>query len=197
MGRRGLEGWLHCRRKAQLPPAHGGLTTPCGAPVYCVQNKDGETDGGGVTRSRFLLYWNTAGSVSAEPLRSWRWTQHICVCVRAKLLQSCPALCDLDCSPLGSSVHGILQARILEWVAMPSSRGSSQPRDRTPVSCDCCIGRQTGSLPLEPPGKPWHLMLVIELIEISTKIFQTEEWLEGRISKLYRGPLFAFRRSGN
>ena len=44
--------------------------------------------------------------------------------------QSCLTLCDLmDCSPLGSSVHGIFQARILEWVAMPSSRGSSQPWD--------------------------------------------------------------------
>ena len=46
----------------------------------------------------------------------------------AKSLQSCPTLCDpLDCSPPGASVHGIFQARILEWVAMPSSRGSSQP----------------------------------------------------------------------
>ena len=52
------------------------------------------------------------------------------VCVHAKLLQSCLTLCDpMDCSPPGSSVHGILQARILEWVAMPSSRGTSQPRD--------------------------------------------------------------------
>ena len=41
----------------------------------------------------------------------------------------------LDCSPPGSSVHGILQARILEWVVIPFSRGSSWPRDRTPVSC--------------------------------------------------------------
>jgi len=41
----------------------------------------------------------------------------------------------MDCSPSGSSVHRILQARILEWVAMPSSRGSSQPRDQTGVSC--------------------------------------------------------------
>ena len=50
--------------------------------------------------------------------------------------QSCLILCDpMDCSPLGSSVHGILQARILEWIAMSSSRGSSQPRDRTQVSC--------------------------------------------------------------
>ena len=51
-------------------------------------------------------------------------------------------LCDLmDCSLPGSSVHGILQARILEWVAMHSSRGSSQPRDGTHVSCDSSIGR--------------------------------------------------------
>ena len=46
--------------------------------------------------------------------------------------QSCPTFCDpMDCSPLGSSVYGILQARILEWVAISFSRGSSQPRDRT------------------------------------------------------------------
>ena len=49
---------------------------------------------------------------------------------------SCLTLCDpLDCSPPGSSVQGILQARILEWVAISSSRGSSWPRDRTWVSC--------------------------------------------------------------
>ena len=52
------------------------------------------------------------------------------MCVRPESLQSCPTACDpMDCSPPGSSVHGILQARILEWVAMPSSRGSSRPRD--------------------------------------------------------------------
>ena len=47
----------------------------------------------------------------------------------------------MDCSPPGSFVHGILQARILEWVAMASSRGSSRPRDRTQVSCTSCIAR--------------------------------------------------------
>ena len=63
--------------------------------------------------------------------------------VLAKSLQSCPTLCNpMDCSPRDSSVHGILQARILEWVTMPSSRGSSQPRDRTCVSYVSCIGRQ-------------------------------------------------------
>ena len=50
----------------------------------------------------------------------------VCVCVCAKSLQSCPILHDpMNHSPPGSSVHGILQARILEWIAMPSSRGSS------------------------------------------------------------------------
>ena len=45
-------------------------------------------------------------------------------------------LCDpVDCNPTGSSVHGILQARILEWVAIPFSRGSSQPRNQTQVFC--------------------------------------------------------------
>ena len=49
---------------------------------------------------------------------------------------SCLPLCNpMDYSPPGSSVLGILQARILEWVAMPSSRGSSRPRDETPLSC--------------------------------------------------------------
>ena len=49
-----------------------------------------------------------------------------------KIVQSCPTLCDpMDCSLPGTSVHGILQARILEWAAMPSSRGSSRRRDQT------------------------------------------------------------------
>ena len=58
----------------------------------------------------------------------------------AKSLQLCLTLCDpVDCSPPGSSVHGILQARILECVAFPFSRGSSRPRDRAHVSYVSCI----------------------------------------------------------
>ena len=54
----------------------------------------------------------------------------------AKSLQSCPTLCDLiDGSPAGSAVPGILQARILEWIAISFSRGSSQPRGGTQDSC--------------------------------------------------------------
>ena len=60
----------------------------------------------------------------------------------AKSLQLCPTLCDpMDHSPSGSSVHGILQARILEQVVMPFSRGSSWPRDWTQFSYISCIGR--------------------------------------------------------
>ena len=58
----------------------------------------------------------------------------------------------VDCSPPGSSVLGILQARTLEWAAKPSSRRSSQARDQTYVSSVSCTGRQ--SLPLASPGKP-------------------------------------------
>jgi len=77
-------------------------------------------------------------------------TNRLCMC---SVIQLRPTLCDpMDCSPPGSSVHGILQARILEWVAISSSRGSSQPRDWTWVSCVSCTGRQI--LYLRDTGKP-------------------------------------------
>ena len=61
----------------------------------------------------------------------------LCFCA-----QSCPILCGpVDSSPPGSSVHRFLQTRILEWVAMPSSRGSSPLRDQTCISCISCIGK--------------------------------------------------------
>ena len=66
------------------------------------------------------------------------YTMYVCVCVCVCVLvaQSCLTLCNpMDCSPQDSTVHGISQARILEWVAISFSRGSSQPRDWTWVSC--------------------------------------------------------------
>ena len=60
----------------------------------------------------------------------------VCVGVCVLVVHLCLTLCNpMDCSLPGSSVHGILQARILEWVAMRFSRGSSHPRDQTLVSC--------------------------------------------------------------
>ena len=76
--------------------------------------------------------------------------------------QSYLTLCDpMDCSPPGSSVHRILQARILKWVAMHSSRGSSGPRDQTRVLH--YLHLQTGSLPLAPPGKTIHLLFSFKI----------------------------------
>ena len=87
--------------------------------------------------------------------------------MRAKLLQSCLTLCDaMDCSLPGSSVHEILQARILEWVAMPSSRGSSQPRDQIWVSyLSCVTSKFFTTKPLEKP--------VYVLINFSPKNYPT------------------------
>ena len=69
--------------------------------------------------------------------------------------QSCLTHCDpMDWSPPGSSVHGILQARVLEWVAIPFSRGSSQTRDLfNPGLEPRSLAFQAGSLQFEPPRK--------------------------------------------
>ena len=68
------------------------------------------------------------------PLKS-AYLQILLHCVHPCVLSGVQLFCDpMDCSLSGSSVHGILQARILEWIAMPSSRGSSQPKDQTQVS---------------------------------------------------------------
>ena len=65
-------------------------------------------------------------------LLTWRWEIKVC---KLFVAQSCPTPCNpMNYSPPGSSVHGIFQARILEWVAVSFSRGSSQPRDRTCIS---------------------------------------------------------------
>ena len=87
------------------------------------------------------------------------------VCVCAKSLQSCLSLCNpMDCSPPGSSVHGILQARILEWVAMPFSRGSSWPRDRTHVSYVSCTGKW-----IFTTSATWEAQLIFSVVLISAE----------------------------
>ena len=76
---------------------------------------------------------NTLYSSDKEEIfNQWKDVKDMHAC---KSLRSCPTLRDpMDCGSPGSSVHGILRARILEWIAMPSSRGSSPPRDETQVS---------------------------------------------------------------
>ena len=79
-----------------------------------------------VKRKKMRRRWISYTRTHTASYREWK----------SEVTQSCPTLCNpMDCSPKGSSVHGIFQARILEWVAISFSRGSSQPRDGTWVSC--------------------------------------------------------------
>ena len=79
--------------------------------------------------------------IGKASLKRW-YLVWILTCVCAKSLQSHLTLCHpMDYSPPGSSVHWILQTRMLEWVPMPYSRGSSWPRDQTHISYISCIGR--------------------------------------------------------
>ena len=79
------------------------------------------------------------------------WGLFVSACVWAKLLQDCSILCDpKDCTLPGSSGGGILQARTLEWVAIPSSRGSSWPMDRLNQHHLCLWHWQEVSLSLAP-----------------------------------------------
>ena len=113
--------------------------------------------------------------------RSWNWTsscqmkllwQISCFFLCSMNTQLCPTLCDpMDSSPPGSSLHGIVQARILEWAAIPFSRGSSWPRNKT------CVSHTAGRFFIwdtlrffisdslyEPPGKP----KILERVAISS-----------------------------
>ena len=90
-----------------------------------------------------------------------------------KLLQLCPTLCKpMDCSLPGSSVQGILQARILERVAMASSRGSSQPRDQTHISYASCTGRQVlyHYCHLEAPHLSYYCILGAENLLLASQV---------------------------
>ena len=86
--------------------------------------------------------------------------------------QSCPALCDtMDCSPPGSSVHGIFQARILHWVAISYSRESFRTRDQNP----CLLRWQADPLPLSHKGSPslaispFKALISLEFINLGNK----------------------------
>ena len=99
-----------------------------------------------VRSTQVLTWWSTRGSKMcwAQP---WKIRSHTRVyLMKVKVAQSCPTLCD----PMDYTVHRLLQARTLQWVAVPFSRRSSQPRvkARSPAF-------QVDSLPAEPQGKPY------------------------------------------
>ena len=89
------------------------------------------------------------------------FTFYFLLCVHAKLPQSCPT----PCEPRGSSVHGILQARILEWVARPSSSWIFLTQSSESHLLNLLYW-QVGSLPLLPPGKPISFIFAIYFLQI-------------------------------
>ena len=98
------------------------------------------------SRLLYMLFHRCWKASQSESTNIYSYQQHFyCLSfsvVHAKSPHLCLTFCNpVDCSPPGSSVHGILQARILEWVAMPFSRGSSPPRDQAHVSYVSCSGR--------------------------------------------------------
>ena len=127
-----LEEWIHYALREQLRPF-----TVYPKIVFCSPAKPStihinSPNGHG---SPYLRLFSLTSEVNWSEVK---WSE---------VAQSCPTLCNpMDCSLPGSSVHGILQARILEWVAISFSRGSSRPRD-----LPYCRQRL---LPSEPPGKP-------------------------------------------
>ena len=92
------------------------------------------------------------------------------VCVSCSVVSD--SLWSHDCSPPGFSVHGILQTRILEWVVISFTRGSSQPRDWTQVSC-----MQADSLQSGPPGKPPVYECLIDPADLLKRHFHFLLWI--------------------
>ena len=137
-GRRGLVGcspW-GCKESDTTERLHFHFSLSCigeanGNPLQC-SCLENPRDGGAWWPAvyRVTQSWTRLKRLSSSS--SSRSLSYLCACLVAQL---CLTLCNpMDCSPPGSSVHGIFQARILEWVAIPFSRRSSQPRDWTWIS---------------------------------------------------------------
>ena len=116
-----------------------------GNPLQCSCLEDPRNGGAwwaavyGVAQSRAWLKWLSSSMLL---MKAKEWSSPWCYVSLCWVAQSCLTLCDpINCSLPGFSVHGILQARILEWVATSFSRGSSQPWDGTRTSCFSCISR--------------------------------------------------------
>ena len=102
---------------------------------------------------KFNFCWNNVLNLLRNIISEWN-----------EVAQSCPTLCDpVDCSLPGSSVLGILQARILEWVAIPFSRRSSQPRDGMQCLTSNLHWQAALYKTLAPPGKPQRYLYILDI----------------------------------
>ena len=111
----------------------------------------GRQDKHAFTHNCYIKFWGQ--------IKFYTFIEMTILVLESEVTQSCPTLCDpMGCSLPGFSIHGISQARILEWLASSFTRGSSQPRNWTRGSC---IGRQI-SLPLSHQGSPRGLKKINE-----------------------------------
>ena len=158
--------------------------------------------------------WIQTLKVTCPRILTWFWQsqspslfQYPDLSMHAQSLQSCLTLWDpTDYSPPGFSVHGMLQARILDWVAMPSSRGSFQPRDLPDPGIKPVFptssALQADSLSTEPPGKPLSRSTCNygHMGRLSRRDQQNDEWRKARHSSWQRGlwgPLYPRVNAGN
>ena len=130
---------------------------------------------------------NDGGTIFSSPtipifFSPYYFLNKLCMCVHVHTVRSNSSWPPLDCSPPGFSVYGISQARILEWVAISFSRGSSQPRDWTCVSWVSCISI-LDSLPLCYPGSPNKI--IINSIYIAEVLWNVEHIYSLRHSSKY------------
>ena len=125
------ENLLMCSQAVMFLGLHFSNSQMKYSPLCSAGTREGERLAQGHTASRCQFC-----SLCHQGLLDFFLTITFCRKVKVLVTQSCLTLCDLmDCIPPGSSVHGILQVRIPEWVAIPFSKRSSRLRDRTQVSC--------------------------------------------------------------
>ena len=139
----------------------------------------------------------------AEFLVLCSWSLGMWACLLSHL---CPNLCNpMNCIPLGSSVQRISQAKILEWAAISFFRGSSQPRNRTNVSCASCIAGGfltcwvTGEalVVVQLLGRVWFLAMPRTVARRASLSFTVSQWESQSPGRLIRSPGFLRRRKGS
>ena len=132
------------------------MCKPCNSPIFQKAPRQSEVEEKLLTktvRTQGCLANHRKATEIKQSSKNDTCLKHIYAVCCAQSLQSCLTLCDtMDCSPPGSSVHGTLQARILEWVALPSSRDLPDPGiEPMPPAL------QADSLPLSHRGSPKHI----------------------------------------
>ena len=124
----------------------------------------------------FLYHWYSASCSIRQLVNVDHMLVCVCVCLVA---QSCLTLGNpLVCSPPGSSVHGILLARILDWVSISFSRGFSSPRDQTRVSCVSCIADRFFTC-WATEEAPSHMLTLCQMLDQAPGIQKRENQPEG------------------